>query len=259
FNMRLYYNRLNDQEARLKFYRQQLEYYQVNGPAENTAACYHGIAYYYYCKAQYNLSITYYLRDAEVYRKFNARFYLNTMTVVASYYVLWGNYERGLYYQQNIVKPLIGKWADGNYNNLVTVYWSAMYQIDEHYHRYDKAMDDVNNAIGIYADQRSNTGINAIVLVQKAMLLLEIDRRQQALPLLMRAKFITDSAKYPLFTTQGWLEVDYGLYLYYHSIGQNDKAAKYLQAASIKAVKEHATPLSLKYDKSSSDFYESLH
>jgi two-component system NtrC family sensor kinase len=259
FNMRLYYNRLNDQEARLKFYRQQLEYYQVNGPVENTAPCYHGIAGYYYYKARYNLAITNYLLDAEVYRKFNPRFYYNTMTVVATYYVLWENYERGLYYQQNIVRPLIGKWGNGNYNNLVTAYWLTMNVIDEHYRRYDKAMYDVNQGIRVYVDQKSNTGINAILLVQKAALLLEMNHGQQALPLLMRAKFITDSAKYPLFTTQGPLEVDYGLYLYYHNIGQNDKAATYLQAAGLKAAKEHANRLRLKYFKASGDFYESLH
>jgi signal transduction histidine kinase len=258
FNMRLYFNTLNDQEARLKFYQRQLEYYQVNGPVENTAACYHGIAGYYYYKALYNLAITNYLRDAEIYRKFNPRFYYNAMSVVATYYVQWGNYERALYYQQNILKPLIGKWGKGNYNNLVTVFWSTMYQIDEHYHHYDKAMYDINQAIRLYVDQKSNTGIDAVILVQKATLLLETGQGQQALPLLMRAKFITDSAKYPLFTTQGPLEVDYGLYLYYHSIGQNDKAAKYLQTASLKAANEHANRLLLRYFKASGEFYERL-
>jgi len=259
FNMRLYFNTLNDQDARLKFYQRQLEYYQVNGPVENTAPCYHGIAGYYYYKALYNLAITNYLRDAEIYRKFNPRFYYNAMSVVATYYVLWGNYERALYYQQNILKPLIGKWGKGNYNNLVTVYWSTMCQIDEHYHHYEKAMYDVNQAIRMYVDQKSNTGINGVVLVQKAILLLEMGRGQQALPVLMKAKFITDSAKYPLFTTQGPLEVDYGLYLYYHSIGQNDKAATYLQTASLKAANEHANRLLLRYFKASGEFYESLH
>jgi two-component system, NtrC family, sensor kinase len=259
FNMRLYFNTLNDQEARLKFYQQQLEYYQVNGPVENTAPCYHGIAGYYYYKALYNLAITNYLRDAEIYRKFNARFYCNAIGVVATYYVLWGNYERGLYYLQNKLRPLISKWGQDNYNNMVTVYWSTMYQIDEHYRRYDKAMFDINQAIKVYIDQKVNTGIDAVVLVQKATLLLEMNRGQQALPLLLKAKFITDSAKYPLFTTQGPLEVDYGLFLYYHNIGQDDKAAKYLQTASLKAAKEHSNRLLLKYFKASGDFYESLH
>lgn len=79
--MRLLYNATNDQEGRLKFYTERLEYYQVNGPVQNTAACYHGLGGYYNYKAAYNQCISAYLKAGEVYRKFDPPFYANEMAV----------------------------------------------------------------------------------------------------------------------------------------------------------------------------------
>ncbi len=258
FNMRLYFNTLNDQEARLKFYQRQLEYYQVNGPYENIAPCYHGLAGYYYYKAEYNLAITNYLLGAEVYRKFSGYFYYNAVTVVASNYAYWGNYERAQYYLKDVVRPLMDKYGKGNYNNWTTTYWATLGLIDEHYKRPDKALYDFDRAIAVYTNQKENTGIEAALMVRKAILLLETGRVEQALPLLNRARIVTDSGKYPIFTTQGPLEVDYGFYLYYKKIGQNNKAAQFLQSANTKAAKEHANGLRLKYFHAAVDFYEAM-
>ena len=49
-NIRILYNFMNDQDARLHYFQKKLEYYLVNGPFENTAPCYHGIAGYYLYK-----------------------------------------------------------------------------------------------------------------------------------------------------------------------------------------------------------------
>jgi two-component system NtrC family sensor kinase len=258
FNMRLYYNKLNDQEARLAFYQHQLEYYQVNGPVENTAPCYHGMAGYYFYSALYNQSTTHYLKGAEVYRKFDPRFYFNAMTVVAYNYGNWGNYERSLYYLKNMVEPLSKKWGGNDVNNWKCAYYLALCNISLSKNNYRQAIDELNSGISVYRDQKTNTGINAILMVNKAQTYIKMGDEKLALPLLQRAKAITDSASYAIFTTQGELEVDFGFYQYYRKTGDNARAESFLQAALQKAEKEKSNELRLKYLKESALFYESI-
>ena len=52
------YNLLNKQEERYKYYKEKLDYYLVNGPSENTAACYHGVAGYFTFTADFNQAIS---------------------------------------------------------------------------------------------------------------------------------------------------------------------------------------------------------
>src|SRR6202000_149301 len=257
FNIRLYFNKLNDQEARLKFYQKQLEYYQVNGPVENTASCYHGIAGYYFYQAQYNESITNYLKGAEVYRKFNPRLYFNAISVVSYNYVNWGNTEKALYYMQKVLMPLSKQWGKNDVNNWFLAYSLSLSKLSVGKHNYLQAIAELNEGLKRYKDQKTNTGINAILLVNKALVYLKLNDAKSALPILQRAKFITDSAAYPLFTTQGQLEVDYGFYKYYHQLGNNTEAEKYLNTAYQKAKKENSNELQLKYLKESAAFYES--
>ncbi|HEY4195086.1 MAG TPA: ATP-binding protein [Mucilaginibacter sp.] len=257
FNIRLYFNKLNDQEARLKFYQKQLEYYQVNGPVENTASCYHGIAGYYFYQAQYNQAITNYLKGAEVYRKFNPRLYFNAISVVSFNYVIWGNTEKGLYYMQKVLMPLSKKWGKNDVNNWFMAYSLSLSRLSVSKHNYQQAIAELNEGLKRFRDQKTNTGINAILIVNKALVYLKLNDTRSALPLLQRAKFITDSAAYPIFTTQGQLEVDYGFYSYYRQLGNNTEAEKYLKTAYQKAKKENSNELQLKYLKESAAFYES--
>ena len=258
FNIRLYFNKLNDQESRLKFYQKQLEYYQVNGPVENTASCYHGLAGYYFYQAQYNQAITYYLKGAEVYRKFNPRLYFNAISVVGANYVNWGNNEKALYYMEKVLMPLSKTWGKGEVNNWTCVYYHSLSELSVSKHNYQKAISELNEGLNHYRDQKTNTGINAILLVSKALVYLNLNDTKSALPILQRAKTITDSAAYPIFTTQGKLEVDYGFYQYYRQLGNNAEAEKYLNTAYQKAKKESSNELQLKYLKELSTFYESM-
>ncbi len=258
FNIRLYYNKLNDQETRLKFYKSQLEYYQVNGPVENTASCYHGIAGYYFYQADYNQAISNYLKGADVYRKFNPRLYFNAISVVASNYQIWGNDEKALYYLEQRLKPLGDKWGANDVNNWICAYYYTLSRVALRNNHYQEAITDLDKGLRSYKSQQTNTGINAILMVNEAQVYVTLNQLNHALPLLTRAQFIADSANFPLFTTQGPLEADYGFYQYYRQSGDNAKAEKFLQAASQKAVKEHAFELRLKYLKEAGNFYENI-
>src|SRR3569833_1270517 len=97
-NTRILYNLIGNQEERLQYYQKKLEYYLVNGPAENAAPCYHGIGGYYLIKGAYNLAINNYLKGADLFRRYNVYYYSNAMTVVGLTYSQWGNVEKGDHY-----------------------------------------------------------------------------------------------------------------------------------------------------------------
>ena len=74
-SIRIVFTRLNQQEDRYKYYKEKLDYYLINGPVANTAACYHGLAGYYTYVGDYNLAISNYLKAASVLKQFNTLFY----------------------------------------------------------------------------------------------------------------------------------------------------------------------------------------
>ncbi len=92
------YNLLNKQEERYKYYKQKLDYYLVNGPFENTAACYHGVAGYFTFTGDYNQAISYYLKAADVFKKFYPFWYYNELGIIGVYYAEWGNLNKALEY-----------------------------------------------------------------------------------------------------------------------------------------------------------------
>ena len=92
------FNLLNIQEERYEYYSGKLNYYLINGPYENTAACYHGIGGYYTYTADYNLAISFYLKGAEVFKRFYPYWYYNALGIVGVYYAEWGNEKKAWEY-----------------------------------------------------------------------------------------------------------------------------------------------------------------
>ncbi len=111
---RLLFNTLNDPDGRLLFYKQKLEYYQLNGPFMNMSACYHGLAGYYLSKAAYNQAINNYLKAASLLRHNYERYYGNEMMVTARMYATWGNDEKALYYVRKLALPVITRMNDSS-------------------------------------------------------------------------------------------------------------------------------------------------
>ena len=107
-NMRILYNFLNDQDARLHYFQKKLEYYLVNGPYQNTAPCYHAIAGYYLYKGAFNQAINNYMKGAEVFRKFQPNFYAQILYVLGMTYNQWGNFDKARYYAA-LSPPLVAK------------------------------------------------------------------------------------------------------------------------------------------------------
>jgi two-component system NtrC family sensor kinase len=248
-HIRLYFNILKNQEDRLKFFSKQLEYYQVNGPIENTAPCYHGIGGYYRYKNAYNQSINYYLKAAEVYQKFDIVNYANDIGVVGDNYGDWGNNEKALYYLK-AASSLQRKLNDST--NLSYVAY-AIGKIFVKENKFKEAIDKINEA-GRFVPEKQSEQLGDI-LVAKGLCYIKMGLPAMALPALSRAKAIADSGAYTISNTAGNLEVDYGFYEYYRLVRKKSEAERSLLLAYKKAEGENIVGLQINYAKELGSFY----
>jgi two-component system NtrC family sensor kinase len=247
-NMRIVYNLLDDQEARLQYYQQKLNYYLVNGPAENTAPCYHSIAYYYFIKGAYNQALSNYLEGAEVFRQYDSHYYANSITVVGNSYALWGNLKKARQYLNDIL-PVAKRINDAN--SMGTAY-DVLAIISDQENNYKNALSYINKGI---EKQNMVTQRTASSLSFKAQIYLHLKQPDLALPVLERAKAIADSGSFKTVNNFGDMEIDYAYYLYYQLTGSMDKAENALLTALKNVTDQKGIRFELKYTKELGDFY----
>ncbi|WP_225975445.1 tetratricopeptide repeat-containing sensor histidine kinase [Panacibacter ginsenosidivorans] len=247
--LRLTYNALGNQEDRYKLYTDKLQYYLVNGPAGNVAACYHSLAGYYLYKADYNLAISDYLKASDMYKDFNERASRNILNVVANTYKDWGNYEKATTYFNTIVPK--AKLANDS-TGIIFMYinLSSMNRLQSNY-----AQSLVFADSALLYDSHKITGYTAEAYVEKAGALTGLNRLDEALHYLDLAKKVVDSFHLKIFAAYGSLESDYGYYQYYLALEKYDVAVTYLLEAYKKSVEEKSNRLQLKYLKELSIFY----
>jgi signal transduction histidine kinase len=249
--IRTLYNLMNKQDERLEFYQEKLDYYLLNGPVENTAACYHGIAGYYNYKAEYNLAISNYLRAAAIFKPFWHYFYRNELAVVGVTYKRWGNDEKAGYYL-NLALPLLK--AHGDSGNIAFCL-GGLIDISVKQKKYVQAMEYANECIN-YGNRHVNNPVYAIALMQKIFILLATEKPALSYPLLLEVQSLADRFNFQLSGNDGDLEIDFGFYRYYRLINDQNTAADYLLAAYNKAVTENDVQFRLKYLKELASFYE---
>ncbi len=249
--IRVLYNRLNRQDEKLQFYQEKLNYYLMNGPVENTAACYHGIAGYYFYKADYNNAISYYLRAAAIYKTFFPFYYNNEIGVIGSSYAKWGNDEKANYYLK--IALTLDK-ADGDSGN-VSYCSHALIEQSIKNKKFDEALSYANQGI-LYATQNINDPTYAIAIMQKTFVFLAMEKPDSAYPYLMEVKATNDHYHFQLASTSGELESDFGFYKYYRLLDDQKKSEEYLLAAYKLSVVESADLLQLKYLKELASFYD---
>jgi len=249
-NTRILYNLIGNQEERLQYYQKKLEYYLVNGPAENAAPCYHGIGGYYLIKGAYNLAINNYLKGADLFRRYNVYYYSNAMTVVGLTYSQWGNVEKGDHYLKAII-PIAKKAKDSS--SLNAAYY-AMSQIAYIKHDYQEALEQSNKDVTTQNAQPSQR--LATTLAFKADIYLKMGRPLLAFPLLEKIRAMSNSTELKTVNAFGNMELDYGYYEYYKAEGDRQKAEKFLLNAYKAAVDQKGTLLQLKYLKELGNFYK---
>jgi len=248
-DIRLAYNLSNKQEERLEYFKDKLDYYRVNGPVENEAACYHSLGGSYTYKGDYNSGISNYLKAADIYKSIDPHLSVITINVVGAQYAEWGNDERAKEYFNKTI-PLLKNYKDSGstgyaYNALVKI-----------------ALKEGNNkqALNYANEELKNRGkfMNgvAIALLDKALVYLSLKKPDLAYPNLIESKKITDTTKLKIISNAPLYEIDYGYYQYYEQMHNDEKAEQSLLTAYKNAVQEKASPLQLKYLKALSLFYK---
>lgn len=251
--LREYFNYANKQEERLAYYQGKLDYYQKNGPIENTAACYHSIAGYFAYKAKYNMAISYYLRAAEVYKTFSLYGYYYEFSAIGTYYYLWGNYDKSKEYLQASYDWFL---KAGSRENVMGIN-VGLALVAKKKKNYQEALFNIDEALHIL-DKHPIPAFRAICLAEKGGILLEMNQIQDAFPLLSEAKVLGDSMSLPMVSIQGDFEADYYLYLYYQATGDTDNAEKMLLTAYRKATEAKLDGLIQKYRKALFMFYSAI-
>ena len=249
--VRILYNQLNRQEERHQYYKEKLEYYLINGPVENTAACYHGIGGYFYYRADYNAAINNYFRAAAVYKTFYRFYYNNEMGVIGGAYALWGNELKGTEYLKKAI-PLHKAFGD---STNVAYCLRGLVAISIEHKAYEEALQYAIEAMS-YGNKESGDPTYAIAVMQKALVYLAKREPDLAFPCITEVKMLIDRFDLQLQGTSGELEYDFGMYKYYLLKNENGKAGNALQNAFNLAVTEKANRLQLKYLKELSAFYE---
>ncbi len=249
-HMRILFNILDRQEARLKYYQQQLEYYQVNGPIENTAPCYHAIAGYYYYKGAYNLAISNYLKGAEIMKPIDIYYYVTAIAVISSTYAEWGNTKKANDYLLKSL-PLTKKIKDSSSTSLNAQSLSAVLFNDL---QFDRALEYIEEAIQ-YTDKKPSQRLDAYRAF-KAEIYLRLHQPDKAFPIMKRVRFEADSASFKMVSNFGYMEIDYDYYLYYLSQGDATAAEKSILNAIETASRENAATVQLKYLKELAYFYQ---
>jgi signal transduction histidine kinase len=251
YQIRIFYNRLNRQEERFQFYKQKLDYYLLNGPSLNAAACYYGLAGYYYYRADYNQAINLFFKGASICKGLHQGLYADEIGTIGFMYTVWGNDGKADHYLKEALE-LSKKLHDS-----VTVAYSLtpLIVLNLKKKKHEEALAYANEAL-----QHTHSNVNdpayAIAAMQKFFVYLAMGKPNMAYPYLVEAKSLKDRFDFQTTSTSGPLETDFGFYKYYRYLHNTKVAATYLLTAYDRAVAGKSNVLQLKYLKELATFYE---
>jgi len=246
---RISYNLAGNQEDRLKFYTEKLNYYLKTGPIENVAACYHALGGYYVYKADYNLAISNYLKAAAIFKNFDDKSYRNDLYVVGSFYAIWGNFQKSMEYIHQAI-PLDIAAADSV--NLCNIYVDLS-EMHRRLNKYEEAIHYADSAM-VYLKNRNGI-IRSKAILEKAFSYISLKQFKEGYSYLNLAKSNSDSTIAEIYSAAGAFELDYGYYQYCLGNKNYAEAGKYLVTAYEKSVKVKSNELQLKYLRELSLFF----
>jgi tetratricopeptide (TPR) repeat protein len=227
------------QEDKFQYYTDKLIYYKNNGPIENTADCYFGIAGYYGRLADYDKAIEYYMRAQEVYRTFDPIDYNNEQQVIGSQYLLWGNLDKAEEYLKSALSEQLSSNLDCffSYHQLGNLYLKK--------HDYRQALQYYFK--GRQYLRKGRADFQAINLINFAAAYLEMNFIDSARYYLDSADRVRQKEKMGLVYSYGNVDIDYIYYRYYIATGKENLALQSLKSALQEAQSARFVPLVLKY------------
>ncbi len=243
-------------EERLQYFSKKLKYYKTNGPQENMGACYHGLGGYYYRKGNYNLAIGYFLKSVEIFKEFSPFAYGNELAVIGFLYGEWGNTTKALLYSNQAI-PILKKEKFYSVECYSRISVAKLYKKQN---EYNKAIAKLTENLNLIESLRSKMNTNlqqleVLTILELGQLFLEKKEIKKSLPFLKKAERIGDSLNLKIRGNYTSYEIDYAYYLYYNQLGDYDMAESKLKDALKKAVAIEHEPLTKKYYKELSYFY----
>ncbi|MFD2722024.1 ATP-binding protein [Hymenobacter monticola] len=248
------YNQQNDMAARKKYYDEKLTFYRLRGAVENVTACYISQGAYYRRMGDYNRAINSTLRAADMALLFSNRLHINELIVTGGLYADWGNHDKAMHYLSRAQAMPEFRRVQGT-NRVFT--FLALSKLFLQQKQYPDALRLADSALAAHvADPGEQQMDRACALVQKAAVLLQMRKVDQALPLLHRAQQLDDSLDLPMSSGPGEFELDAAWAQYYAAQGNAREAEQHWLLAYQKATAARLNRLRPKYLQELAAFYD---
>ena len=239
--MRLLFYDMGKQTERFQYYLAKAAFYRKYGPIENTAACYHSIAGYFYSMGDYDKAIEFYLRARAASASVDTYGYASEGAIVGNMYLLWGNLEKARYYLESGLKDFLLM----NNSSMITFIYNNLGDLAVGQHEYDRALQYY------YLEKKYWPGIQsqfvALNMVSIAAVHLKLNNNDSARFYLSAVEKMEQKGKFSIVSNHGPMELDFCNYLYYQATGHPAKAMESIKVALQRAKADKNLPLVLKY------------
>jgi signal transduction histidine kinase len=227
------YNRLHDSGNRLTYFQRKLAYYRTHGLAHNAAACYLVLGGSYRHRGDLNQAISYYLRAADLFHRFENSYYITELMVAGSTYADWGNTQKATEYLQQAMR-LANRYPHLYLRRFFIL--QALARVQMRQQHYPAALRYADQALQVASQDSVIREIGtAYGLLLKSSVLLHVDA-PRARPLLTRAQQLADSLQLGISGRLGDFPLDATWARYYEAQGDYARAEAYLLGAYRKAV-----------------------
>ena len=248
------YNRLNNMDARKRYFEEKLAYYRLHGATENVVACYVSQGGYYRRMGDYNRALNHMLRAADLVRAYDRPLYLRELLVAGAVYAEWGNRGKAVQYMGQALRLPEFRRIQGMERGFTFLALSRLYAEGGHPATALRMVDSVLTAHGGDANERKLS--LAYALVQKGRVLLQMQRVEPAGQLLKRAQQLDDSLHIPMSGKPGEFELDGAWARYYTARRDDARAESHWLLAYRKATAARIERLRPEYLKQLIAFYD---
>ncbi|MCX6267010.1 MAG: histidine kinase, partial [Bacteroidetes bacterium] len=239
--MRLLFYDQGKQTERFQYYLTKAAYYRKYGPVENTAACYHSIAGYFYSIGDYDKAIEFYLRARAASEFVDAYGYASEGSIVGNMYLLWGNLEKARYYLESGLNDFLVM----NNASMITFIYNNLGDLCVKQHEYQRALHYYYLEKKYWPDIQSQ--FVALNMVSIAAVHLQMNNTDSARIYLSAVEKMEEKGRFSIVSNHGPLELDFCNYLYYKATGHPRKAMESIKVALQRAKTDKNLPLVLKY------------
>jgi signal transduction histidine kinase len=247
------YNRLSQMDARKAYYDKKLAYYRLHGATENVAACYISQGGYYRRMGDYNRTLNSLLRAADLVKKYDQRLYLRELLVAGAVYAEWGNRPKAVTYLRQAQCLPNFRRLQGMERVFTFLALSRLYMEDGDKATALRMADSV--LLARVPDPAEQQASHAYGLVQRAMVLLQMQQADEARRLLAQAQELDDELHFPMSGKPGEFELDAAWARYYTARQNPARAEHHWLLAYRKAAAAHVDRLRPEYLRQIAAFY----